>query len=121
MVLYHHYNEVHKEIFSIDQMKTSTYLESIFFPFVPKIKSEKSRKSYQKPAESCPECGISQRNLKLHIRKVHDYEKQKCSVCGKELKNIYFTPSKWSYLLGNRRGFNSKKYTNGCIISCFYF
>ena len=63
--------------------------ECISFQNLPKIKSEKSRKRYQKPAESCPECGISQRNLKLHIRKVHDYEKQKCSVCGKELKNIY--------------------------------
>ena len=55
---------------------------------MPKLYVRKPTKRIDKPEEICLECGKSVKILNAHMKKVHDYESQMCSKCGKDFKNI---------------------------------
>ena len=55
----------------------------------PKRKCKSGIEKLQTDKELCTQCGITVKNLKLHLDNVHNEEnrKQICTKCGKVLKN----------------------------------
>ena len=62
---------------------------------IAKIKREESKridnqkqKNKIKELELCTECGKNVINLRGHIKTVHEFDKQKCPICDKEIRNV---------------------------------
>ena len=62
---------------------------------IAKIKREESerisnqkQKNRIKELELCTECGKNVINLRGHMKTVHEFDKQKCPLCDKEIQNV---------------------------------